>query len=103
MGSKLALALPKMNPFILSPRASFKQITVNRVDFGLWTVDAQTLVLGTNMNNAPQVISLSQIGLPVTGSSSGITQVLDTGVTLDPARGHLDFAAVGTGAWVFKL
>jgi len=103
MGSKLALALRKMNPFILSPKASFRQITVDRVDFGLWTVGSQTLVLGTNMNNAAQSISLSQIGLPVTGSSTGITQVLDTGSILDPARGHLNFGTVGSGAWIFNL
>ncbi|KAF9446852.1 hypothetical protein P691DRAFT_672690 [Macrolepiota fuliginosa MF-IS2] len=102
-GSTLALSLPKMSPFILSSNATFKQITINRVDFGLWTVGSQTLVLGTNMNNSPTVITLAQLGLPATGSSDAFTQVLDTGAVLDGARNHLSFQAVGTGAWIVKL
>ncbi|KXN90762.1 hypothetical protein AN958_03649 [Leucoagaricus sp. SymC.cos] len=101
--STLALALPKMNPFILSPNASFKQITINRVDFGLWTVGSQTLVLGTNMNNANTNITFAQLGLPSSGSSSGISQVLDSGAASDTATNHFVFAATGSGAWIFNV
>ena len=34
--SSLALALPKMTPFIFNPTASFQRTTLNRVDIGLW-------------------------------------------------------------------
>lgn len=101
--STLALSMPKMTPFILSPKASFRQITINRVDFGLWTVGSKTLVLGANMNNASTNITLSQLGLPATGSSSGISQVLNSGATLDAARNHLVFTATGSGAWIFNV
>ncbi|KAJ3568689.1 hypothetical protein NP233_g5551 [Leucocoprinus birnbaumii] len=101
--STLALSMPKMTPFILSPHASFRQITINRVDFGLWTVGSRTLVLGTNMNNANTNITFGQLGLPATGSSSGISQVLDSGAEVDAARNHFVFTATGTGAWIFNV
>jgi hypothetical protein len=101
--STLALAMPNMTPFILSPNASFKQITINRVDFGLWTVGSETLVLGTNMNSGNTNITLSQLGLPATGSSSGISQVLDSGALLDGARNNLLFTGTGSGAWIFNV
>jgi len=103
MGSKLALALKKMNPFILSPTAKFKQVTISRVDLGLWTVGSQTLVLGTNMNSVSTTIDLSQLGLPATGTGSGFTQVLDTGAVLDSARNKFLFNPVGTGAWIVNV
>jgi hypothetical protein len=92
-----------MNPFILSHNASFKQMTINGVDFGLWTVGSQTLLLGTNMNSSPTNITLQQLGLPATGSSSGITQALDSGAVLDGARNQLVFTATGSGAWIFNV
>lgn len=95
--------MPKMNPFILNPNATFKQITLNRVDFGLWTVGGQTLVLGTNMNTSPVTTDFSLLGLPATGSSDGINQVLDSGSVADTARNKFLFNATGSGAWIINV
>ncbi|KAF8970629.1 hypothetical protein BDZ97DRAFT_54254 [Flammula alnicola] len=80
--SLLALSLPKMNPFILNPSATFRQVTINRVDIGLWKVGAETLVLATNMNYFSVSISIRDLGLPSPGIS--VTQVLDSGAQIDP-------------------
>ncbi|CAA7262238.1 unnamed protein product [Cyclocybe aegerita] len=98
--SKLALVLPQLNPFILNPRATFRHITVNRVDFGIWHVGTDALVLGTNINYSTAVIRMRDLGLPL--SQVSVAQVLDTGASVDPARGHFIFQAVGSGAFVIK-
>lgn len=100
--SKLALAMPKMTPFILSVNASFRQITLDQVDIGLWTVDGQTLVLGANMDNSPSTVDFSQLGLPNVGSSDGVNQVLDSGATADVTGNKFTFDGTGSGAWVVK-
>ena len=96
--STLALGLQKMNRFILNPSATFRQITINRVDVGIWKLGSETLVLGTNMNYSPVTISVSSLGLSGLPSS---TQVMDSGSVYDPARGHLIFQSVGSGGFVF--
>jgi hypothetical protein len=95
--SKLAMSLKEMSPFILSPSASFRQITINGVDCGLWTVDGQTLVLAANTNYANEIVPLSCLGLP-TGLS--ITQVLDAGSSLTPAQDGFTFTSVGSGGFI---
>lgn len=91
-----------MTPFILSVNASFRQITLDQVDIGLWTVDGQTLVLGANMDNSPSTVDFSQLGLPNVGSSDGVNQVLDSGATADVTGNKFTFDGTGSGAWVVK-
>jgi hypothetical protein len=96
--SLLALSMPKMTPFILSPSATFRQVTINLVDVGLWTVGAQTLVLASNMNYFTVSLSLSELGLP--SPQVAATQVLNSGAQLDPSRQHLVFGSVGSGGFI---
>ncbi|KAF8064328.1 hypothetical protein FPV67DRAFT_215032 [Lyophyllum atratum] len=96
--SLLALSLPKMTRFILSPAASFRQVTVNRVDIGLWTVGSETLVLASNMNYAAVTIRLTDISL----KSKGIEQVLDSGAVVNHDKTGFTFESVGSGAFVVK-
>ncbi|KAF4611870.1 hypothetical protein D9613_003961 [Agrocybe pediades] len=98
--SILAHAMPKMTPFILNPAASFRQMTVNRVDIGMWTVGTQTLVLATNMNYASVSVALTTLGLPSPQGTE--TQVLDTGARMDPAKEHLLLDSVGTGGFIVE-
>jgi len=127
--SLLALALPKLSiPFILNPQSTLKQITVNRVDFGIWTttmVDVHSedlasvggggggrrrrthvLVLGANMNEDINVtVELDQLGI---GIGNGVERVLELGAELEEKEeeegvGRLVFLPVGSGAWIFSF
>ena len=96
--STLAKSLVKMTPFILSPAATFRQVTVNLVDVGLWTVGGKTLVLATNTNYFTASVSLKQLGLP---SLQPLTeQVLDTGAKIDQFKGVITLDSVGTGGFI---
>jgi len=126
--SLLALALPKLSiPFILNPQSTLKQITVNRVDFGMWTttmVDVHSedlasvggggrrrrrthvLVLGANMNEDINVtVELDQLGI---GIGNSVERVLELGAELEEEEeeegvGRLVFLPVGSGAWIFSF
>jgi hypothetical protein len=95
--SKLAISLEEMSRFILSPSASFRQITVNGVDCGLWTVNSQTLVLAANTNYANETVTLASLGLP---TGLAITQVLDTGSSSTPSQDGFTFTSVGSGGFI---
>lgn len=95
--SALALALPKMTPFILNPTATFRQHTSNtRIDVGMWTVGAETLVVATNMNYAAASITLGDLSLPNTGIIA--RQVFDSGAKI--TKGVIQLDSVGSGAFV---
>jgi len=96
--SILARSLPMMTPFILSAAASFRQVTFNRVDMGLWTVGSETLILATNMNYTTVTVRIADLGL----KPKGITQVLNSGAVLTPDTTGLTFESVGSGAFVVK-
>ncbi|KAF5376671.1 hypothetical protein D9615_007900 [Tricholomella constricta] len=96
--SLLALSLPKMTPYILSPVASFRQLTINRVDVGLWTVGRETLVLASNMNYATATVRLVDLGL----HSRAINQVLNSGAVIKSDKTGFTFESVGSGAFVVK-
>ncbi|KAJ3515200.1 hypothetical protein NLJ89_g1909 [Agrocybe chaxingu] len=98
--SRLAMALPQLNPFILNPQATFRQITTSRVDFGVWQVGTDVLVLGTNINYSTVVIRIRDLGLQL--SQVSVAQVLDTGASIDPGRENFIFQPVGGGAFVIK-
>ncbi|TFK36117.1 hypothetical protein BDQ12DRAFT_610474 [Crucibulum laeve] len=98
--SALALALPNMTSFILSPRATFKQVTTNGIDAGMWTIGSQTLVLASNTNYASVVLRLQDLGFPATVGS--ITQVFNSGTEVDSARFHLIFESVGSGGFIVQ-
>ncbi|KAF9474514.1 hypothetical protein BDN70DRAFT_908482 [Pholiota conissans] len=96
--SLLALAMPKMTPFILSPSATFRQVTINRVDIGLWKVGGQTLVLASNMNYFNVSIGFRDLGLP--SPQLSVNQVFNSGALVDPSRQHLVFGSVGSGGFI---
>lgn len=87
-GSLLAEALPTIGKYKFNPAATRKQVTLSRVDIGLWTVDAETMVLATNMNNDTAQVNLQDIGINSGGSISEVITSggsVDSGViTLDP-------------------
>ncbi|KAF8626641.1 hypothetical protein AX15_004735 [Amanita polypyramis BW_CC] len=95
--SKLAMALKQMTPYILSPLAQYRQITINGVDCGLWTVGSQTLVLATNTNYSPQTVTFANLNLPTNVS---ITQILDTGSSMTSGNGGFTFTSVGSGGYI---
>ena len=89
-----------MTPFILNTYATFRQVTINRVDVGLWKVGSDLLVLATNMNYSPVSIKISDLDLP--GLLQSITQVLDSGAQAHSTE-EVSFASTGSGAFVLKL
>lgn len=92
--STLALALPKMTPFILNPSATFRQtLTSDLVDIGLWTVGSQTLVLLTNTKYQATTVELGSLGL-----KGSVTQVLDSGAEL--IEGGISLTSVGSGGFI---
>ncbi|KAK7026408.1 hypothetical protein VNI00_015643 [Paramarasmius palmivorus] len=93
--SALALSLPEMTPFILDPSATFRQVTSDRIDVGLWTVGDRTLVLASNMNYEEKTLDLEQL---LGSSVSNLQQVLDSGSS--STEGMLTFEEVGSGAWI---
>lgn len=96
-GSSLANALTaSMADFILSPSSSFRHAVVDRVDIGLWTLGAQTLVLATNMNYNETTVSLSQIGAG--RGTLKTTQVFDSGAKI--VKGAITLESVGTGGFI---
>ncbi|KAJ8522189.1 hypothetical protein ONZ45_g1216 [Pleurotus djamor] len=99
--SALALALPKMTPFIFNPEATIRRLVVNRVDIGLWTVGKDTLVVGTNMNYAEVSVGLSNLpnGL---GMGVTITQVFNSDARTNTNNSGFTFEEVGSGAWVLS-
>ena len=83
-----------MKAFILDPHASFTHAFEGRVDVGMWTVGARTLVLATNLNYAQAEFDLHSVGL----NALGAVQVLDSGASLS---GHtITLESVGTGAFI---
>ncbi|KAF8890734.1 hypothetical protein BD779DRAFT_1671264 [Infundibulicybe gibba] len=92
--SLLARSLPQMTPFIFDPVAVFRQITVNRVDVGIWTSGSKILVLASNMNYFVVPITLADLGL----SAGAISQVLDSGAKIN-GKGFT-FESIGSGAFI---
>ena len=88
-----------MKAFILDPHASFPQTHVGRVDVGLWTLSARTLVLATNLDYATAEFDLGavQAGLDAR-AARGAVQVLDSGAKQEGRKVMLE--SVGTGAFV---
>lgn len=93
--SALALALPTMQDFILSPSASFAHVSSSQVDVGVWTVGARSLVLATNLNYANATLPLASVP-GVEGKS--VQQVFDSGASF--AGGKFVFESTGTGGFV---
>ncbi|KAH0580021.1 hypothetical protein H2248_002836 [Termitomyces sp. 'cryptogamus'] len=97
--SLLAASLSKMTPYIASPNASFHQVTLGRVDVGLWSIDNETLVLATNMNYNITTLLFEDLGL----EPSKIVQLLDSGSFIKPDRSALVFESVGSGAFIVTM
>ncbi|KAI3614836.1 hypothetical protein WG66_003340 [Moniliophthora roreri] len=96
--SALALALPRITPFILEPSATFRQVTSDRVDIGLWTVGQETLALASNMNYDGKTLDLAQL---FGSKPSNVQQVLDSGASL--SGDVVTFEEVGSGAWIVSV
>lgn len=96
--STLALALPKLTPFILNPASSFRQIlTQSLVDIGIWTVGSQTLVLATNTKYEATSIRFADLGVKGT-----VSQALDSGASLSSDARTFSLTPVGSGAFIVK-
>ncbi|PFH50013.1 hypothetical protein AMATHDRAFT_62037 [Amanita thiersii Skay4041] len=95
--SLLAKSLKQMTRFILNASASFRQVTVSRVDVGLWTVGSETLVLASNMNDEAQSVTLADLGLPSSGATT--QQIMDSGSQVMAGSGFT-FESVGSGAFI---
>ncbi|TFK29193.1 hypothetical protein FA15DRAFT_664517 [Coprinopsis marcescibilis] len=96
----LALSLPKLTPFILNSNASTRQMTVNRIDVGLWTVGNATLILATNMNYHDSVIDVeADLGLDNVVKT---TQFFNSGAKQSGDLHILVFESLGSGAFVVE-
>ncbi|KAG6890138.1 hypothetical protein C0995_011431 [Termitomyces sp. Mi166 len=94
--SLLAISLSKMAPYIASPNASFRQITLGRVDVGLWSVERETLVLASNMNYENATLLFKDLSL----EPSNIVQLLDSGSATSSDKSGIVFESVGSGAFI---
>ncbi|KAI0791029.1 hypothetical protein C8Q75DRAFT_732642 [Abortiporus biennis] len=95
--SSLAKASPILKEFITSPIVEFVGVVKNRVDFGVWSVGARKLVIGTNLNYNQVTINLSD----VVGSGASklkVQQVFDSGANVQD--GSIVFQSVGSGAFI---
>ena len=93
--------MSSMTRFIFDSSATFRQITIEGVDVGLWKINStEVLVLATNTKYSPVSIPITHLGL----SSSGISveQVLDTGTKIDSNHTNISFESVGSGAFIIK-
>lgn len=95
--SALALALPTMKDFILSPAASFQHLASGRVDVGAWTVSGRTLVLATNLNYANATFSLASVP---GAKGKSVKQVFDSGASF--GAGEFTFEPTGTGGFILE-
>ncbi len=89
-----------MTPYILSPSATFSQITVRNVDYGLWTVGPNTLILAANMDYSNQTVTLAELGLA--NGVGRVTQVFDSGSHANSDGKTLSFDSVGSGGFIVK-
>jgi len=96
--SSFAKALPSMTPFIFSPRATFLNLTYNRIDVGFWTVGPKTLLLAANLNY--NVATLDLNGIPAGIKATHGIQVFNGGATLKGRE--ITFQSTGTGAFIFE-
>ncbi|KAM6493141.1 hypothetical protein JOM56_011275 [Amanita muscaria] len=108
--SLLAKSLKDMTRFIFDPSATFRHVSVLRVDVGLWTVGLETLVLATNLNYEPRKMTLEDLGFDI--SQATVTQVLNSGAVVLGAHGsdndmvnrnaELSFESTGTGGFIIS-
>ncbi|KAG7087795.1 hypothetical protein E1B28_013736 [Marasmius oreades] len=99
--SNLALALPKMTPFILDPSAKVCQMTtLAGIDVGLWTVGNQTLVLATNVERTNGTLDLAGSELGLGGNVRIVEVVLESGVVVVNGSVVVQFSDVGSGGFV---
>ncbi|KAI0063004.1 hypothetical protein BV25DRAFT_1915735 [Artomyces pyxidatus] len=101
--SALSFALPSLTPFILSsplasPPVQFRHVvTSDRLDFGVWTKGAESLVVAANLNYFSIEADLSVVGLK--GKSA--RTVFNGGARFVGDR--FEFGSVQSGAWIFGV
>ena len=93
----LAQSLATMKDFILSPKATFRHFTSDRVDVGLWTVGSKTLLLATNLNY--EEVTLSLVDVEEVKGKTG-AQVLESGAKVQGSG--IVFESTGTGGFIFE-
>lgn len=99
----MALSLPRLNPYILGLAYSInrRQITINRVDIGIWTAAQRQdlLILVTNMNAFEVELDVGSL----VGRHASLKGVLhpsiQSGVRLN-RDGKMVLEALGSGAFV---
>ena len=96
VSSAFSKALPTLTPFIFSHITSFRQVTVSKVDIGIWTVGRETMVLATNMNYEDVQVRWSDVGL----SWGKIREVYAAEASTNSEG--MRFGSVGSGAWILN-
>lgn len=94
--SAFAQKLPTIKTFIFNPNATYSQLTYDRIDIGLWTVNSQTLVMATNMNYNTANLDLSNV--PTQGKN--VKQVFSSGAAVNGTK--IVFQSVGSGAFILS-
>ena len=82
-----------MTPYILSPEATFSNLSSGSIDAGLWAVGEQTLILAANLGYEATTLDLSFI---TNGIHVG-NQVFDGGAKANGTE--IFFQSTGTGAF----
>ncbi|KAJ7151385.1 hypothetical protein C8R43DRAFT_1004992 [Mycena crocata] len=95
--SELAIALNSTKAFFFNPRASFTHILSRRVDVGLWTQEAQTLVLVVNLDTHDAAVEL-----PLSNALE-LREVLSYGVgqRFGVSRSSIELDLEGLGCAIF--
>lgn len=92
-GSRLALALPRILPFLFDENAVFKHSKSGRIDVGLWEKGPETLVIATNLDDAAAFNFLGH------HQRQSIIWVMKEGV-VNTANGLLSFEPSGSAVFI---
>jgi hypothetical protein len=76
--------MPYITSFLFDPKHTFRGLTQRRVDIGVWTVGARTLLLVTNLND--QTAGVDLVGVVPGVKDAEWDEVLNTGATLEEDR-----------------
>jgi hypothetical protein len=92
----LAEVLPKIGTFKFNPASRHRQVTMNRIDVGLWEMESKTLIVASNMNNKTAQIDLNDINVEL----GSVTKLLAVGASIDSHV--IKFDPIGSAAIVVQ-
>ncbi|KAJ7178063.1 hypothetical protein C8R46DRAFT_1075716 [Mycena filopes] len=96
--SALAIALGLVKTFIFDPRVEFRRVVSNRIDVGMWTLGAETLLLLVNMNARD-----AELTLPLSDTLE-VREVLNFGVVRAiGSQTQLGFELEGLGCGILVV